>query len=94
MLASNGAEAVGIHALRRAEIVAVLTDFSMPIMNGASMITLLRTINPAVRVIGSSGLASAEIEVLRAGAQAFLAKPYDTGALLAALQRVLSLPAL
>ena len=93
VLASNGAEAVGVYALRHAEIAAVLTDFSMPVMNGAALINALRTIDPAVRVIGSSGLASAEAEVLRAGAQAFLPKPYDTGALLEVLQRLLTSPA-
>jgi CheY-like chemotaxis protein len=89
--AGNGAEAVAIYATRPKEIAAVLTDMSMPVMNGAALIATLKVLNPAVRVIGSSGGSSdrALEFALSAGSQGFLAKPYTAEALLEALRALL-----
>jgi PAS domain S-box-containing protein len=89
--ASNGAEAVAIYATRPGEVAAVLTDMSMPVMNGAALIATLKVLNPAVRVIGSSGGSSdrALEFALSAGSQGFLAKPYTAEALLGALRALL-----
>ncbi len=91
LLAGNGAEAVAIYALRRAEIALVLTDMAMPVMDGPATIIALKLMNPQVRIVGSSGLAASG-EVARAvgaGVEDFLAKPYTAGAMLKMFQEVL-----
>ncbi len=92
LVASDGAEAVAVYARRGAEIAAVLTDMMMPIMDGPATIRALRRMNPAVLIVGASGL-SANGHVTQAanlGVKHFLPKPYTAGTLLKALKEVLS----
>jgi PAS domain S-box-containing protein len=91
VLASEGTEAVAIYAKRRAEIAAVLTDMTMPVMDGLATIQVLRKINPAVRIIAASGL-TANSQLARFGVKHFLPKPYTAETLLKALKEVLSAP--
>jgi CheY-like chemotaxis protein len=89
LAANNGAEAVGLYANRRTEIDVVLTDMAMPVMDGAATIAALRTIDPVVKIIGSSGLTSeASISgVLGIGATYFIPKPYTAETLLTPIRR-------
>jgi len=92
LVASNGAEAVGIYAQHRGEIAVVLTDMSMPVMDGPAMIVALRSMNPKVRIIGSSGF-SANGNVAKAGGagvEHFVPKPYTADTLLKVLRTVLA----
>jgi PAS domain S-box-containing protein len=93
MTASNGAQAVGLYALNQETIAVILTDIAMPVMDGSSMITALRSINPDVRIVASSGLPSTARAAL-AGADhvAFIAKPYTADALLRMLDEALASP--
>ena len=89
--AANGAEAVSHYAQHRAEIAVVLTDMNMPVMDGAATIVALRAIDPAVRVVGSSGLADSHVvQAGGAGPYAFVPKPYTAGTLLVALRKILT----
>jgi CheY-like chemotaxis protein len=91
LTASNGAEAVVQYAQQPQAIQAVLTDMTMPIMDGAKTIQALRRLNPAVKVIAFSGLytgAATEQAGLPA-VQAVLPKPYTILALLATVRSVL-----
>ena len=54
--ASAGPEAVTIYAQHRDEIAVVVTDVSMPVMNGPAIVRALMSINPAVKIIAASGL--------------------------------------
>jgi two-component system, cell cycle sensor histidine kinase and response regulator CckA len=91
LVACDGAEAVSLYARHHEEIAVVLTDMSMPIMDGLALITRLEAMNPQVRIIRSSGLMSAaeSTSVVGAGVQHFIPKPYTAGAVLKTLQRVL-----
>jgi CheY-like chemotaxis protein len=89
ILACDGTEAVAIYAQRSAEIAAVLTDMTMPVMDGLATIHVLRKINPEVRIIAASGL-SANSQIAGLGVKHFLPKPYTAETLLKALQEVLS----
>jgi PAS domain S-box-containing protein len=95
LVASNGAEAVALYAEHQKEIALVLTDMAMPVMDGAATIVALRTINPEVVIIGSSGLASFESVSKAAGAPVrhFIAKPYTAQALLKVIAEALGQPA-
>jgi len=89
--AASGAEAVMLFAANRAEIAVVLTDMAMPVMDGPATIVALRSIDPSVRIIGSSGLPSNDgvAKAMGAGIQYFVPKPYTAEMLLKTLAAVL-----
>jgi PAS domain S-box-containing protein len=91
LTATDGAEAVSIYAQRRPEIAVVLTDLSMPIMDGAATIRALRRINPAVKIIAASGRSVPTVPAndSNEGVGHVLTKPYATGALLTVLRAIL-----
>jgi PAS domain S-box-containing protein len=95
LLAAHGAEAVALYAERGAEIAAVLTDMAMPVMDGPATILALKAMNPAVKIIGSSGHASqgGVAKAVGAGVQHFVPKPYTAETLLKVLADVLAQPA-
>ncbi|MEO8140606.1 MAG: PAS domain-containing protein, partial [Gemmatimonadota bacterium] len=91
LLASNGAEAIGIYAQHREEIAVVVTDMMMPIMDGPATIRNLLHINARARIIAASGLGDnvklgGEVGV---GIRHFLSKPYTAESLLTALRQTL-----
>ena len=91
LLATHGAEAVQFYAQRQKEIALVLTDMAMPIMDGPATIIALRTINPLVKIIGSSGLTTnaGYSKAHGAGSRHFVPKPYTAEILLQKLKEVL-----
>ena len=82
--ASDGIEAIALYAEHRDEISVVLTDMLMPSMDGPTTIRTLKKINPNVKIIAVSGLASTEKVNAAAdiGVKAFLSKPYTAKQLL------------
>jgi PAS domain S-box-containing protein len=91
LLASNGAEAVSLYAQHRDDVAVVLTDMSMPVMDGPATIIALRTLNPRVRIIGSSGLMSGGTPPGSPAARLhhFVSKPYTADIILTMLKTVL-----
>ena len=78
LTAANGAEAVSLYAAQGQEIAVVITDMHMPIMDGPATIIALQSLNPRVKIIGSSGLAAngGVAKAASAGVRHFLPKPY------------------
>jgi signal transduction histidine kinase/ActR/RegA family two-component response regulator len=75
--ASDGEEAVKIYRERGNEIALVILDKVMPVMSGIEAYKNLREINPAVKVILSSGHVIDNMQELRkSGFANFLNKPY------------------
>ncbi|MES2522029.1 MAG: PAS domain S-box protein [Gemmatimonadota bacterium] len=95
LTAGDGVEALALYRERGAEIDVVLTDMAMPVMDGPALIAALRELDPAVRVIGSSGLASVESVERLPGlpVAAFVPKPYTADVMLRAVRRALTQPA-
>ncbi len=91
VLACDGAEAVQIYSQQREEIAAVITDMTMPVMDGPEAIRILRTINPKLPIIAASGLATTTYADKLAGLDVkhILPKPYTTDALLKMVQQTL-----
>jgi PAS domain S-box-containing protein len=91
LLAANGAEAVALYAQNREQIAIVLTDMAMPVMDGPATIVALKSMNPNLNIIGSSGLPSlgdvAKAE--GAGVKYFVPKPYTAETLLKILAEAL-----
>ncbi|HYW29921.1 MAG TPA: ATP-binding protein, partial [Gemmatimonas sp.] len=92
LTAGDGVEAIALYRQRGSEIDLVLTDMAMPVMDGPALIAALRALDPTVRVIGSSGLATAESIERSTGARvaAFVPKPYTADVLLGAVRRALT----
>jgi CheY-like chemotaxis protein len=92
LLASDGAEAVAIYVHHQAEIAVVLTDMMMPLMDGTATIRELVRLNPQVRIIAASGLATDAKAAGPAAARvmSFLPKPYTAETLLTAIRSALA----
>jgi len=92
--ASDGAEAAMEYARHGKDIKVVITDLEMPIMNGVTLVQVLKRMNPAVTAIVSSGVASVEgmeqrrkeLELL--GVKQILSKPYTVDEILSALAQI------
>jgi PAS domain S-box-containing protein len=94
LLATDGAGALAIYAMRAAEISAVLTDMMMPTMDGAALIKVILRINPLARIIAASGIDSKDAVTKAgiAGVKHFLAKPFTAETLLVQMHEVLTAP--
>jgi len=92
--AANGDEAVAL-LQAHPEIVLTVTDVVMPGLSGGALVARLRTINPALRVIYTSGYP--DHTIVRHGALEpgvhFLQKPIRSEALLRMVREVLDQPA-
>jgi PAS domain S-box-containing protein len=91
LTASDGIEAVALYADHRDEISVVLTDMMMPSMDGPTTIRTLQKINPQVKIIAVSGLASSDklATAVDIGVKTCLSKPFTVKELLKTLQGVL-----
>jgi len=92
--AANGLEGLAAALVHHPD--AVITDIDMPRVDGVTMIRVMKRLNPDLRVLVSSGLASsdrlearkAELETL--GVDSILVKPYTTEKILPALHGLLA----
>ena len=90
LLAGDGHEAVAVLESRPKTIAVVILDLAMPVMGGEQALPRLRGVDPAVRIVASSGYS--EIEAVRrfgASIDGFIQKPYSARALLSAVQSAL-----
>lgn len=86
--AGSADEGLGI-LLDRADIAAVVTDVVMPgTLDGLGLVSEIRRRWPAKRIIVASGRIPAEAAANAPGT-IFLAKPFDEGGLLAAVETAL-----
>ncbi len=94
LTSSDGIEALALYAQHQDEISLVLTDMMMPLMDGSTTIHTLQKLNPQLKIIAVSGLASNEQVVSSSGVgvKAFLSKPYTARELLSTINGVLSAP--
>jgi PAS domain S-box-containing protein len=91
--ASDGIEAIALYAQHKNEISAVLMDMMMPEMDGVTTIRTLQRMNPQVKIIAVSGLATSDkvSAAINNGAKLFLSKPYTSEELLVKLHQVINL---
>jgi two-component system, cell cycle sensor histidine kinase and response regulator CckA len=88
--AGDGTEAVAIFAARGTEISVIVTDIRMPNLDGAALAHVLLHLNPTVRILAMSGLASGgQNSQMQRFAGAFLYKPFKSDALLHAVHKLL-----
>ena len=85
-LANNGLEAVS----RASALVpdVVIMDVEMPRMDGLEAAQILKRKLPTVGILHVSGYGGYEWTSIAAGADGFLAKPFDGGKLVSELRRI------
>jgi DNA-binding NtrC family response regulator len=89
--ASNGEEAATIYSEKSSTIDLVVIDMIMPRMSGGELYALLKSINPEVKTILSSGYSinAAAQEILDQGCNGFIQKPFDLAQLSTTIRAVL-----
>jgi CheY-like chemotaxis protein len=92
--AETGKAAVKIAKTHKGTIDAVILDMLLPDTDGEQLYHELRDIRPDLKVILCSGYAMDKPvkELIKAGAQEFLPKPYSTKTLASTLKRVIEGP--
>lgn len=93
LLAADGAEALGLYHEHRDKIALTLTDIMMPVMDGATLISRIRKMDPEAKIIAASGndTGGARFQI-EGEIGRFLAKPYSVPILLEAVHCVLHEP--
>ncbi|MEL6162940.1 MAG: PAS domain S-box protein, partial [Cyanobacteria bacterium J06628_3] len=88
--ANDGIEAVALYAQYKNKISGAIIDMMMPSMDGATTINTLHKMNPSLRMIAVSGLATSEQIPFDKNSNhtAFLPKPYTAKELLTTLHSV------
>jgi CheY-like chemotaxis protein len=83
LVARNGEEALRVYRESQGSIDLVLLDLTMPVMGGVECFKRLRALDPAVRVVISSGFTSesATHDLMHDGALDCLQKPWEIQAL-------------
>jgi nitrogen-specific signal transduction histidine kinase/ActR/RegA family two-component response regulator len=91
LTAADGAEAVAKYAQHTNEIAVVLTDMTMPILDGPATIHALMRLNPKIKIVAASGLdANGSVaKATGAGVKHVLTKPYTARTLLKTLRAIL-----
>jgi PAS domain S-box-containing protein len=84
LLAQSGLEALSTFQAHRHDIKVVITDMTMPVMDGAAVIRKIREIDPDARIIAASGLGAPEAARVP-GVLRFLPKPLTADALMKAV---------
>ncbi len=92
LVASDGIEAIALYAQNRDKISAVLMDIMLPSLDGLTAIRTLQKINPSVKIVATSGLASSSklAQASTTNISGFISKPYTVKELLLTLQKVLN----
>ena len=91
LTATNGKEALETYAKEKDRIALIILDLIMPGMGGKDCLRELLKIDPSLRILVASGLASdgAGKDCLKLGARGFVAKPFRLNELLRHVRKVL-----
>ena len=90
--ANGGAEAVDVYKDNQEKIDMVILDMIMPGMGGGEVYDRMRSLNPDVRVLLSSGYSidGQATEILKRGCEDFIQKPFSVKKLSEKISRFLS----
>ncbi|MHC4886134.1 MAG: response regulator, partial [Planctomycetota bacterium] len=79
LLAENGIEALNQYYQFQDSIDLVILDIVMPTMDGREAFYQIKEVNPAVKILISSGFSRDRVvnELLAAGAVGFIQKPFQ-----------------
>ncbi|MER1955583.1 MAG: response regulator [Desemzia incerta] len=86
--AENGVDAIEKYKAENPDIVTM--DITMPEMDGVDALKGIKAFDPSAKVVMCSamGQQSMVMDAIRAGAMDFIVKPFDTGRVIQALDKV------
>jgi two-component system cell cycle sensor histidine kinase/response regulator CckA len=89
--AVDGEHALEVFQEDKDNIVLMITDLGLPRLGGVELITKLRAIKPSIKIIGSSGYGRQNVreEVLNAGGDLFVPKPFVADELMETVRKLL-----
>jgi CheY-like chemotaxis protein len=90
--AENGPQGIDIYLRRQQEIHLILLDINMPFLSGAETMVRLKEINPAVKVVVTSGFIRDEKAdvLMHLGAVGFVQKPFTLSLLATSVSAALA----
>jgi two-component system cell cycle sensor histidine kinase/response regulator CckA len=88
---ADGEQALRLYSSRAVEIALVIADRGLPVLSGDEVFRRVRAINPQAKVILASGFIEPDLksELLKAGVQDFIQKPYTLNEVLRKTRSVL-----
>ncbi len=88
--AADGVDALKLFEESMDRIDLMITDLGLPNLGGIELIERVRSLKPSMKIIGSSGYGRQNIreEVLIAGGDEFVPKPYVTSELIRTVKRM------
>ena len=91
LTAKNGEEALEVYKNNQNDIDLIILDMILPDMGAADIYDGLRSINPAIKVLLSSGFSidGEATEILERGCDGFIQKPFKMKELSQAIREVL-----
>jgi CheY-like chemotaxis protein len=92
LTAEKGKKAIELYRKNQGEIVIVVLDMVMPAMGGGEAYDRLKEIDPAVKVLLSSGYSidGEATEILKRGCNGFIQKPFRLNALAEKIREILN----
>jgi PAS domain S-box-containing protein len=88
LTAHDGAEGLAVFVQHRKDIRLVITDMMMPTLDGPTTIRALKRIDPAVKIIATSGVQMTKRELDNMGVADFILKPYTAPSLVSVVQQI------
>jgi two-component system cell cycle sensor histidine kinase/response regulator CckA len=87
----NGEEAVALYREKKDEVDLIVLDMIMPGLSGAETFDRIRELNPAAKIILSSGysLNSQAQQIMNKGCQGFIKKPFNVAGIAGKVREVL-----
>ena len=98
LTAGDGTEGLTLFLQHRNEVRLVITDVTMPFLDGLGMVRAIRRVDPGARIVASSGIDLGEgadgprRELAALGVVAFLQKPYLSETLLRLVREMIDAP--
>jgi two-component system cell cycle sensor histidine kinase/response regulator CckA len=91
LLAADGEQAIEAYCTHKTQIDAVLLDLDLPKVKGVNVLFKMKSENPDVRVVVTSGYLEPRVkaEMYRAGVRDFLTKPYIPDELMELIQNLI-----
>ncbi|MBK7257607.1 MAG: response regulator [Ignavibacteriae bacterium] len=92
--AADGQKGLDILSTHAGSIRMVITDLNLPKVGGMDLINQARKLNPAVKIVGTSGMSGDKVRemVMRAGADDFIPKPFQAQDAIRKLKAILDQP--
>ena len=89
--ANDGNQGLDLLQKHAGEVRLLITDLNLPRIAGMDLISRARALNPSIKIVGTSGMSGKAVHemVIKAGADDFIAKPFQPSEAIAKLKAIL-----